>query len=58
MCDAVTCTDCGKTTWSGCGRHINAVKRTVPANQWCNGHRDGVLSSSPTSPFRMKGKNQ
>jgi hypothetical protein len=45
MCHAVTCTHCGKTTWSGCGRHIDAVKRTVPANRWCDGHRDGVSSS-------------
>lgn len=38
MCRAITCTTCGKTTWAGCGQHVDAVKRTVPASQWCNGH--------------------
>ena len=37
MCRAVTCKICGKTTWAGCGQHVNQVKRTVPASQWC-GH--------------------
>lgn len=37
MCHAVTCTVCHKTTWSGCGQHVQAVRRTVPASQWCNG---------------------
>jgi len=37
MCRATTCTTCGKTTWAGCGQHINEVRRGVPASQWCNG---------------------
>lgn len=37
MCHAVRCRTCGKTTWSGCGSHIDAVKRGVPAGQWCGG---------------------
>lgn len=37
MCRPVTCSTCGKTTWSGCGQHIAEVKRGVPAGQWCNG---------------------
>lgn len=37
MCRAVTCRTCGKTTWTGCGQHISAVKASVPAGQWCNG---------------------
>lgn len=37
MCSAVTCKTCNKTTWAGCGQHINMVKKTVPASQWCNG---------------------
>ncbi|WP_430646737.1 hypothetical protein [Agromyces sp. GXS1127] len=36
MCSPVTCS-CGKTTWSGCGQHIDSVKDYVPADQWCNG---------------------
>lgn len=37
MCRAVNCKVCGKTTWAGCGQHIDAVKATVPASQWCGG---------------------
>ena len=29
---------CGKTTWAGCGHHVEEVKRTVPAANWCPGH--------------------
>ena len=35
MCFAVKCTKCNKTTWSGCGMHIESVKANVPAAQWC-----------------------
>lgn len=38
MCRPVRCKTCGKTTWAGCGQHIDQVKATVPANQWCPGH--------------------
>lgn len=38
MCSAVTCRTCGKTTWSGCGQHVDEVMRTVPAAQRCPGH--------------------
>nr|WP_081503490.1 hypothetical protein [Salinibacterium sp. PAMC 21357] len=37
MCRAVTCRVCGKTTWAGCGDHIQSIKRSVPASNWCNG---------------------
>lgn len=35
MCYATPCTTCGKTTWAGCGNHVDEVKASVPANQWC-----------------------
>ncbi|MDO4761280.1 MAG: hypothetical protein Q4A31_05125 [Corynebacterium sp.] len=35
MCRPVACKHCGKTTWAGCGQHIDQVKRQVPAGQWC-----------------------
>jgi hypothetical protein len=35
MCFAVKCDKCSKTTWSGCGAHIETVKASVPADQWC-----------------------
>lgn len=47
MCRAVSCTVCGKTTWAGCGQHVDQVKRTVPASNWCNGHTDAEKASAP-----------
>jgi len=38
MCYPVECKKCGKTTWEGCGQHVDQVKRGVPASQWCAGH--------------------
>lgn len=38
MCRAVKCKVCGKTTWAGCGQHVEQVKAQVPADQWCPGH--------------------
>ncbi len=41
MCRPATCNVCGKTTWAGCGDHIDEVKATVPSAQWCDGtHTD------------------
>ena len=39
MCYAVACRKCGKTTWSGCGQHVDQVMRGVPAAQRCQGHQ-------------------
>ena len=36
MCRPTTCEVCGKTTWKGCGKHIDSVKEKVPADQWCD----------------------
>jgi len=40
MCSPATCRVCGKTTWSGCGRHVDQVMRGVPRTRRCEGHRD------------------
>ncbi|MDN6793882.1 MAG: hypothetical protein L0L69_02250 [Propionibacterium sp.] len=48
MCRAVTCKTCGKTTWAGCGHHVDEVRRKVPAGQWCPGHhQEAPLPASP-----------
>ncbi len=49
MCRAVRCRTCGKTTWAGCGQHVDAVRQSVPRADWCAGHADekpagGLLS--------------
>lgn len=35
MCSPATCRTCSKTTWSGCGQHVNQVMRHVPESQRC-----------------------
>ena len=35
MCSPVKCRNCGKTTWSGCGRHVDQVMSHVPKSQQC-----------------------
>ena len=53
MCRPVTCTVCGKTTWAGCGQHIDQVKASVPAGQWCDGQHTPADRSSPTNPCQL-----
>lgn len=38
MCQQTTCRRCGKTTWAGCGQHVDQVMRGVPRAQRCDGH--------------------
>lgn len=35
MCMKVTCSQCGRTTWQGCGSHISTALDPVPADQLC-----------------------
>jgi len=49
MCYPNTCATCGKTTWAGCGQHVDSVRASVPADQWCGGHQD-----SPAPGFLAK----
>lgn len=42
MCRPVACTSCGKTTWAGCGQHVDSVKASVPAGQWCTCDRNAT----------------
>ena len=35
MCASVRCNICGKTTWAGCGEHVESVMADVPADQRC-----------------------
>lgn len=37
MCRPVNCRVCKKTTWAGCGQHVQQVRRSVPAGTWCGG---------------------
>jgi hypothetical protein len=45
MCQRVTCRQCGKPTFAGCGRHIEQVLGDVPPEQRCR-----CREASQTSP--------
>lgn len=51
MCSPTTCRQCGKTTWSGCGQHVDEVRRQVPAAQWCPGHAGTAPAAAPDKGF-------
>jgi len=36
MCRQVTCRSCSKTTWAGCGQHVQQVMGSVPKNERCS----------------------
>lgn len=35
MCSPITCTTCGKTTWTGCGQHIDSALEGIAAQDRC-----------------------
>lgn len=39
MCRAVQCSKCGKTTWAGCGAHVDQVMAAVPPKNRCECER-------------------
>ncbi len=49
MCRAVNCRQCGKTTWAGCGQHVDQVRRGVPAGDWCSGQHTATASAGGSS---------
>lgn len=38
MCRRVTCDECGKPTFAGCGMHVDQVLAGVPEEKRCQGH--------------------
>jgi len=55
MCRAVTCKKCGKTTWAGCGQHVDQVKAGVAKADWCTGHQDEPSSGGLMSRIFGRG---
>jgi hypothetical protein len=49
MCRAAKCRKCGKTTWAGCGAHVDQVMAGVPQDQRCRCHEKGASSADSTS---------
>lgn len=46
MCRPVNCKTCGKTTWAGCGQHVDQVMRNVPKAQQCTCDRTKPQSAT------------
>ncbi|KIY63187.1 hypothetical protein CYLTODRAFT_403575 [Cylindrobasidium torrendii FP15055 ss-10] len=38
-CRAVKCDKCGKTTWAGCGQHVDSVMNNVKDEDKCKCER-------------------
>lgn len=38
MCQPVACDTCKKTTWAGCGEHIEQALAGIAESQRCQGH--------------------
>lgn len=51
MCRPVNCTTCGKTTWAGCGEHVDQVMAGVPAAERCRGHQNEPVSAATSNSF-------
>jgi hypothetical protein len=47
MCQRIECSDCGKPSFAGCGRHIESVLGDVPTSERC---RCRATSASPPAP--------
>ncbi|GAA3938615.1 hypothetical protein [Pseudoclavibacter caeni] len=54
MCYAVTCPKCGKTTWAGCGQHVDQVMRNVPPAQRCTCEENAPKGTSAESGLFSK----
>lgn len=46
MCRPATCRHCGKTTWAGCGQHVDQVMSGVPRGERCSCTAEERASSS------------
>ncbi|GAB3493723.1 hypothetical protein [Flexivirga lutea] len=57
MCRPVTCTTCGKTTWAGCGRHVDQVMDRVPRADRCPGHAQEAPNPQGSFLRRLLGRN-
>ncbi|SDT19652.1 hypothetical protein [Jiangella sp. DSM 45060] len=38
MCHPALCKTCGRTTWRGCGLHVQQVMAGIPEEERCPGH--------------------
>lgn len=51
MCQRVTCKTCGKPTFAGCGRHIEAVLGDVAPDDRCRCRENSVEKKAPPAKW-------
>jgi len=58
MCTRVSCSDCGKPSYVGCGRHVEQVLGDVPKAERCRCREDAGAEAKPERSLfeRMFGK--
>lgn len=52
MCTRVTCSDCGKPSYVGCGRHVEQVLGDVPPQERCTCRERNDRTRDERSLFR------
>jgi hypothetical protein len=55
MCSPALCSTCGKTTWRGCGMHVDMVMAGVPQTQRCTCN-EAPGNAPAASFFRTPGR--
>lgn len=50
MCRPVNCRNCGKTTWAGCGQHVDQVMSGVSKGNRCPGNHTSEEVRAAKSP--------
>ncbi|MFD1053426.1 hypothetical protein [Terrabacter terrigena] len=56
MCRPATCSTCGKTTWAGCGQHVDQVMARVAPGDRCPGHADTRAPAARSFFSRLLGR--
>jgi hypothetical protein len=46
MCQRITCSSCGKPSFAGCGRHVEAVLGDVPPADRCHCRERGEKTAA------------
>lgn len=51
VCYPVTCPRCRKTTWDGCGAHVDQVMNAIPADRRCTCNSSSSPQTGATGLF-------
>ena len=55
MCWLVKCGKCSKTTWNGCGKHVDQIMKNVPKMEQCSCNtKNKPRKSKPDKPDKTK----